>query len=469
MKRTVTIFWLVILSQLILMGLYPLMDTTEARYADIARRMFDLHDWITPWFNDHQPFWGKPPLSFWLTILGFKLFGVNEFGARFFYWVTSLATLFVTYKTANIYFNKKDINSPAILLSFFLFYISASAVMTDMPLLLGAVIVLYSQINMFFKGEKQKLFNSVLFGLGLGIGMLAKGPISLILFVTPLFIWACFKHNFQAVRKGLVLWQVAIIVILISAPWYVIAELKTPGFIDYFIIGEHWNRYLVPGWKGDLYGTAHDFSRGSIWLFFLMATMPWSLFLIIVAVKTKFKKIVSDEAVSNNLNLLLLFWILIPLLFFSLSGNVLWTYVLPCLPAAAILISYYLLKHFQDSFVQKLIISSLCIVFMIKIILLANIFISGKIDQKTTKNLVHDIHKLNIPFTKVYFAEEVPFSARFYSEGQIKELTEESLLKQGSDSQYFVIKKIKHADFLDSSKCKKVVLQKGKYQVLSCN
>lgn len=66
------------------MGLYPLMDTTEARYADIARRMVELNDWITPWFDHEQAFWGKPILSFWLTVVGFKVFGFNEFGARFF-------------------------------------------------------------------------------------------------------------------------------------------------------------------------------------------------------------------------------------------------------------------------------------------------------------------------------------------------------------------------------------------------
>ena len=44
--------------------------------------MAELNDWVTPWFDYGVPYWGKPPLAFWVTALGFKLFGVNEFTAR---------------------------------------------------------------------------------------------------------------------------------------------------------------------------------------------------------------------------------------------------------------------------------------------------------------------------------------------------------------------------------------------------
>ena len=68
--------------RLVSLGLYPLMDNTEARYADIARVMLSLGDWVTPWYDTGVPFWGKPPLSFWTTGLSFSLLGVNEFAAR---------------------------------------------------------------------------------------------------------------------------------------------------------------------------------------------------------------------------------------------------------------------------------------------------------------------------------------------------------------------------------------------------
>src|SRR6478735_10012240 len=69
-------------ARLIGMAEAPLMDTTEARYGEISRKMAELNDWVTPWFDYGVPYWGKPPLSFWVTAISFKLFGVNEFSAR---------------------------------------------------------------------------------------------------------------------------------------------------------------------------------------------------------------------------------------------------------------------------------------------------------------------------------------------------------------------------------------------------
>ena len=83
----VLLVFAVAVARLIMLGSYPLMDTTEARYGDIGRMMAESGDWITPWFRPGVPFWGKPPLSFWCTALSFKLFGVNEFTARLPHWI----------------------------------------------------------------------------------------------------------------------------------------------------------------------------------------------------------------------------------------------------------------------------------------------------------------------------------------------------------------------------------------------
>lgn len=64
------------------MILVPVKDTTEARYAEIARKMLETGDWITPQFEYGVPFWGKPPLHTWLSAAGMGAFGVNEFAAR---------------------------------------------------------------------------------------------------------------------------------------------------------------------------------------------------------------------------------------------------------------------------------------------------------------------------------------------------------------------------------------------------
>ena len=60
----------------------PLMDSTEARYAEISRIMFETNNWITPMHHYGDPFWAKPPLSTWLSALSMKAFGVTAFAAR---------------------------------------------------------------------------------------------------------------------------------------------------------------------------------------------------------------------------------------------------------------------------------------------------------------------------------------------------------------------------------------------------
>ncbi len=78
--------------------LLPHIDTSESRYAEIARKMVETGDWITPQFDYGIPFWAKPPLSMWISALGIELFGANEFGSRIFIFIAALALLAIVAK-----------------------------------------------------------------------------------------------------------------------------------------------------------------------------------------------------------------------------------------------------------------------------------------------------------------------------------------------------------------------------------
>ena len=93
-----TLFWTltaVLSIRLLSLSSYPLMDTTEARYGEMARLMFETGNWITPQFDYGVPFWGKPPLFTWMSAAGVTLFGINEFALRFPHWLAGVFVILI--------------------------------------------------------------------------------------------------------------------------------------------------------------------------------------------------------------------------------------------------------------------------------------------------------------------------------------------------------------------------------------
>ena len=99
MKKPLILLIALLCIRLISLGLYPLFDETEGRYAGIAIRMALSGDFLTPWFLPGELFLAKPPLSFWATALCFKFFGgFNEFLARLPHFLAMLAALWLGYE-----------------------------------------------------------------------------------------------------------------------------------------------------------------------------------------------------------------------------------------------------------------------------------------------------------------------------------------------------------------------------------
>jgi 4-amino-4-deoxy-L-arabinose transferase-like glycosyltransferase len=255
----------------------PYTDTTEARYGATAQLMALTNDWTTPWFEPGVPFWGKPPLAFWAQAASFEALGITEFAGRLPSWLATLGILILTYIAAKAAY-AKTIRQPksadvtpalavAILSTMVFTFVSAGTVMTDSFLVFGVTLTITSLIKVMTGSSKGWRWG---FFIGIAIGLLAKGPITLVLCGFPILIWASFKGNLLRLLKELPWIRGSLLVALISFPWYVLAELKTPGFLDYFIVGEHFRRFVVSGWEGDLYGSAHDQPRGMIWFFLIL-------------------------------------------------------------------------------------------------------------------------------------------------------------------------------------------------------
>jgi len=328
----------VLLFRLLTLGFYPLTDPTEGRYAEIGRLMMQLQDWITPRLSETVPFWGKPPLTFWATASSLYVFGENEFAARLPHFLMGVAVIWVLWglvvRTVNA---RAAILTAGLLTAAVVFYVSAGAVMTDMALTLGCVLAMRGFWLAMDETQPNRTREGYYFFIGLAIGLLSKGPLVLVVSLLPIGLWVLYRRQVFSMFKALPWIKGSALLLLIVLPWYILAEIRTPGFIEYFIIGEHIQRYLTPGWEGDLYATGRQRPYGTIWLFGLIAALPWTVVLPVLAWRSRSDQPVVNQAPRAGWVPYLFLWAIIPMVFFTLSSNVLITYVLPVLvPLAAL-------------------------------------------------------------------------------------------------------------------------------------
>ena len=415
-KPLLFLFLAILAIRLFSLGLYPLMDTTEARYAEMARLMTVNGDWVTPYIEPGVPFWGKPPLQTWVSAASFELFGINEFAARLPHFLAGMLVLLLVRLIAlKRYDPNQSLAVTLVLASTAVFMMSIGAVMTDTLLMLSITLSLVSAWQVISLKDKK---SGYLLYVGLGIGMLAKGPIAIVLVGVALFLWCLIGNQWRNLWQELPWFTGSLIALAISAPWFLLAELKTPGFLEYFFIGEHWLRFTVSGWQGDLYGEAHAEPRGTIWLYALMGGFPWSLVLIFLLVRSKVKGPGVEDQDRQQWRMFLWSWALAPLLFFSPSANILPAYVLPGAPALALLVVEYIKTPIRS---QVLALSCLTpIIFCVSLALLS----SGRVEPKADKNLLVT-HEREANESPLVYWKKLPYSARFYSHG-VAILTENS-------------------------------------------
>ena len=331
---------IVIAVRLATLGAYPLMDSTESRYGEIARKMLETGDWLMPQFAYGVPFWGKPPLSMWLSAASISVFGVNEFALRLPSLLLMLGCGGIVFLLARLRAGRDAaLWASTCFATTALVFVAGGAVMTDAALLLGTTVAMAGFWLAIDGPPALRRAAGFAFFAGLAIGMLAKGPVALVLTFLPIGAWTLWTRSWRAVWAGPPWLVGTLLAAALVVPWYWAAERASPGFLNYFLLGEHWKRFVEPGWKGDLYGAAHARPRGMIWLFWVVAALPWSVTAVAWLARAATRR--RDDLarlVANPWLLYLVLWATTPMLFFTVSGNVLATYVLPGLPAFALLL-----------------------------------------------------------------------------------------------------------------------------------
>ncbi len=153
------------------------MEVDAAQYAEMSWEMFTSGNFFQV-FNLGQPYLDKPPLLFWLNSLSFFLFGISNFSYKLPSGLFVVLAVFSTYRLARLYYSVDTARLSAIVLATTqAAFLITNDVRTD-TLLMGAVAFSIWQWASFFEQGKTKhlLAGSV----GLGLALLAKGPIGVI-------------------------------------------------------------------------------------------------------------------------------------------------------------------------------------------------------------------------------------------------------------------------------------------------
>lgn len=419
---------LIAVFRLLLTATIPLLDKTEARYAEIARIMQETNQWVVPQIDYGVPFWAKPPLSTWMSAASYVIFGVNEFAARFPSFLLSVLLLVIAGKMAK----KSGVSfylPGFILLTMPEFLVHTGVVSTDTDLEFCVAIMMIS----FWKtmNSEKKTYWNYLFFVALGLGLLAKGPLIMVLTFPPLFLWCCLDtRRFRELFSKFSVITGILITAIIGIPWYYFAERQSPGFLDYFIIGEHYKRFVESGWKGDLYGSGHSQPRGMIWVFMLIFGLPWMQIVFYKLWKTR-KTIIKNDWVS-----FLVLWLFWTPLFFTLSKNILHTYMLPVTMPIMFLMVYW-----WEDFTRKKLLVRIALIFPAIAFIAYAVLATGMFDDKMNTDkyiLQHLMEKSENKNLPLYYWKEKNYSGQFYTEGRAQIIANENQF----DSIFKINKKI---------------------------
>ncbi len=315
------------------LGFFGLIGADEPRYAQVAREMLARHDWITPTLGG-KPWLEKPPLYYWQAMLAYSVFGVSDWAARLASAFDATLLVIAVYCFLRRFRRGFELEGALITASAAGVIGFARAASTDMPLAATLSIALLAWFGWHESGEKKFLAISYAF---LALAALAKGPVAPLFALIILVLFVGVKKDFGLFLRTL--WLPGLLVFgVIGLPWYVAVQLKNPDFFQVFFVQHNLERFGT-----NLYHHPEPF-----WYFVpvtLLALAPWTGLAVASVFETCrawWAERKSGLHPEDGLRMFLLIWLLVPIVFFSLSKSKLPGYILPAVPAGALLALEYL-------------------------------------------------------------------------------------------------------------------------------
>lgn len=306
----------------------PLMLPDEGRYVGVAWEMMSSGRWAVP-LLDGLPFFHKPPLFYWLSAASMKLFGATAWAGRMPSLLGATLAAGSLHAFTRRWGGEALARTATLLLAVAPFFcLGAQYANLDMlvagciaaTVLLGAQAALLAANALPFRAPLWAAYAMA------AIGVLAKGLIGFVLPGAVLLAWLLATRRPALILKLLSV-PGLLILLAIASPWFLWMQKLYPGFYDYFFVYQHFQRFATAGFNNE---QAPWFYLWALPVLCLPVSLLWAG-LFSRAARERLGAALKDTG-APSIAWLMVCWLAVIVVFFSLPRSKLVGYVLPAVP-----------------------------------------------------------------------------------------------------------------------------------------
>lgn len=332
-----------------------LVRPDEGRYTEIAREMALSGDYVTPRLNDLRYF-EKPPLQYWATALAISAFGQNDFTARWWPLFSGFFGLMLVWFTVRALAGNDIAWVSVNLMGAMIYYFIIAHINTlDMGLAAFMAMTMVGLIRGFgIDGQSSTTARGWMIAawVGAALAFLSKGLIGIVLPGAIFVLYLLVSRQWRLLTRLEWIWG-PLAFVLIALPWPLLVQSKNPEWAHFFFIYEHFERFsnVEHGRGGELYYFIP---------ILLVGLLPWTPAVLGFFRRDARAAITNTYAKAQlNVPLFLTIWCAFLFVFFSVSRSKLPSYLLPTVPAFAMLLAPVMLRMSDVQFRRMLVTMAL--------------------------------------------------------------------------------------------------------------